>query len=361
MAEKPTILMLASSRSVHTWRWATGLKSRGWDIRLLTADAGEAHPYATIPIHRLKYSGKTGFLWSAPQLKALCKELRPGLIHAFYATNYGLLGAIAGFKPMLLSVMGTDVFSYPDKSRLHAAYTSFILKKYGHIAATSSIMCSRVETFGINPEHITCTPFGIDTKKFSPPAQRQAEPKGDAFRIVSFRHLEQKYGLDVLIEAAARLRRELPEQKLRLDLYGEGSQQTALRELADRHALQEIVNLPGAVRPDKIPELLRQADVAVVPSREESFGVAALEAAACGIPVIGSRAGGLPEVIAENETGLLFPSGDALALKACLHKLATEPALRHQMGLAGRRFVAEHYSEEICLDRMESLYTKLIS
>ena len=352
--------MLASTRSVHTQRWALGMQQLGWPVHLLTADPDEPYDYDEIPIERLRNRGKLTFVTATGEVRKHFRQLQPGLVHAFYATNYGLLAALAGCRPLLLSVMGTDVFSYPNKSFLHLQGTAAILSRADHVAATSLAMVRRVKWLKGVPTRISHTPFGVDIRRFRPLGRFRITVEDSCFRMVSVRHLEPKYGLDVLIEAVSMLHKQQPSLEFSLDIYGEGSQRSELQALIDRRKMASVIRLPGPVAQQHMPQLLQNADLVIVPSREESFGVAVLEASACGLPVIGSRVGGLPEVIRDGETGLLFPSQNAAALELCISRLITEPYTRQRMGLAGRRFVEENYSEEACLARMDALYTKLI-
>jgi glycosyltransferase involved in cell wall biosynthesis len=99
----------------------------------------------------------------------------------------------------------------------------------------------------------------------------------------------------------------------------------------------------------------------VMPSLQESFGVAVLEASAVGLPVIAGNVGGVPEVLDNNKTGLLVPPGDPEALAAAIMKLADDAELRKRMGDAGRKLVREKYLWESCLDKMTALYDSMIS
>lgn len=98
----------------------------------------------------------------------------------------------------------------------------------------------------------------------------------------------------------------------------------------------------------------------VMPSREEAFGVAVLEAAACGRPTIASRVGGVPEVIRDNETGLLVPPGDEAALAQALLRLVRDPETCRRMGEAGRALVQKEYLWNDSLNRMSQLYENVI-
>ncbi|MCH8557086.1 MAG: glycosyltransferase [Balneolia bacterium] len=357
---KPHILMLASSRSVHTARWANGLRNRGWRITLMTADPDEVHEYDDIPLVRLPGSGKGVFITGGSFVKKWVSENDIAFIHAFYATDYGFLATFSRCAPVLLSVMGTDVFSYPEKSWLHKWGTARILKSAQTVAATSQVMASRVEELTRGKVKPAVTPFGVDTNIYKPADAPELEKKADQpVRIISIRHLHFKYGLDLLITAAGIIRREKPKLKFAVDIYGDGPERAKLQLQIDGLGLRDCITLHGKAAPERVPDLLRNADMFIAPSREESFGVAVLEASACGLPVIGSRVGGLPEVIREGETGLLFGKENAEELADQILRLS-EPEIARKFGKAGSDFVKSGFSEEMAFKLMSAVYEKLL-
>lgn len=105
---------------------------------------------------------------------------------------------------------------------------------------------------------------------------------------------------------------------------------------------------------------LEAVDVLVLPSREESFGLVLVEAAACGKPVIACRSQGPEEIVVDDETGVLVPQDDAVALAAAINRLAEMPKLREQMGRAGRRHVHEHFDPATNTRKLELLFERLI-
>ena len=357
---KPHILMLASSRSVHTARWTNGLRQRGWHITLMTADSDETHEYDDISLVRLPEKGKNAFITSVPYVRSFAKENGISFIHAFYATDYGLLATLSRCAPVLLSVMGTDVFSYPDKSWLHKWGTSRILKSAQAVAATSRVMAERVKELTAGKVNPALTPFGVNTSKFYPAENQFSEKGSDELRIISIRHLYQKYGLDVLVKAAHKLNTGHPEMKFRVDIYGDGPERQVLLDQIIRLGLDDVVKLHGKTSPESVPDLLRNADLFVAPSREESFGVAVLEASAIGLPVIGSRVGGLPEVILANKTGLLFEKENAEELYRKILILSKQETAR-KLGRAGADFVKSNFSEKAVLGKMELVYKKMLT
>lgn len=170
--------------------------------------------------------------------------------------------------------------------------------------------------------------------------------------IGTVKTLAPKYGVDLLIRAFAGMAEEHPEA--RLSIVGGGPQEAELRRLAKDLGIGERVDFRGAVAHAQVPEELRRLDVYAAFSRadSESFGVAVIEASACGLPVVVSRVGGLPEVVEEERTGIIVPRDDAQAAGRALKRLADSTALRHAMGHAGRVRVEQLYGWPYCVDRM---------
>ncbi|GAA4455979.1 hypothetical protein GCM10023156_30710 [Novipirellula rosea] len=119
-------------------------------------------------------------------------------------------------------------------------------------------------------------------------------------------------------------------------------------------------NLPGIQflgRRDDIPRLMNSIDVLVIPSRMEGLGLVTLEAMACAKPVIGSRIGGIAEAVVDNETGLLFESENRDGLRQALQSMINDPAMRRQMGEAGRLRVQTHYNRE---EKMRTIWNLIL-
>ena len=127
-------------------------------------------------------------------------------------------------------------------------------------------------------------------------------------------------------------------------------------ELADwRRGLRrpEAVHLAGFL--EDVPRFWAGCRCAVLPSRAEGFGLAAAEAAACGLPVVATRASSLPEVVLDGETGLLVPPEDPAALAEALERLLRDRQRSSRLGAAGRHHVATRFSRQRCLDHLQRL------
>jgi len=172
---------------------------------------------------------------------------------------------------------------------------------------------------------------------------------GTACRLVPLK------GLAHLIDAMALLRGDLPA--LRLEIAGSGPQRAALEAQVRRAGLDDRVTFLGWQ--GDLARVFPRWDIFCLPSLEEAFGIAALEAMAAGLPVVASAVGGLPELVDHDRTGHLVPAGNAASLARSLRQLAEDPALRAAMGAAGRRRARDLFSSERMVADISCIYERL--
>jgi phosphatidyl-myo-inositol dimannoside synthase len=154
--------------------------------------------------------------------------------------------------------------------------------------------------------------------------------------ILSVAHQYPRKDTVTLVRAMSLLQDRHPSVRLRI--IGGGPELPALHALVGTLKLEDRVTLEGAVPENEVVrQAYAQADIFALPSRQEGFGIVFLEAMAAGLPVVAARAGGVPEVVVEGETGLLVPPGDVHALAGALSSLLRNPMQRTRLGAAGRR------------------------
>jgi glycosyltransferase involved in cell wall biosynthesis len=189
-------------------------------------------------------------------------------------------------------------------------------------------------------------PFGVDTDRFSPPAARRdgrpsdgAPPRNpaQALRLVSVGRLVWEKAHHLLLDACSRLHSRGID--LKLTIVGEGPERAALETQRDRLGLGDRVDLPGALPESDVAATLRSADLFVLSSVSEGFGVVLLEAMACGVPVVAPFLHGIPELVTDGVDGTLFRPGSADDLARAVESAASDPERRRLMGEAGRRKV----------------------
>ncbi|HWQ21985.1 MAG TPA: glycosyltransferase, partial [Clostridia bacterium] len=173
---------------------------------------------------------------------------------------------------------------------------------------------------------------------------------GDAFVFLAVGRLEQAKGFDLLIRAIPFV--AISRRGTIFLIVGDGSLRGALEESA-----RGLANVRFLGVRDDIPDLMAAADALVLSSRWEGLPMVLLEAASAGLPVIATDIGGVGEVVADQETGLLVPAGDVDALGAAMIRLAGFPSeVRHDMGKQAHRLVEERYSLAAVVDTWVELY-----
>jgi glycosyltransferase involved in cell wall biosynthesis len=174
--------------------------------------------------------------------------------------------------------------------------------------------------------------------------------------------LKNIYGIDILLKAFAKAFDDLGRPKnLELKIYGEGAELLNLQQLAIELQVNDQVKFMGQIPYSQVPDALNDFDIYVALSRYESFGVAIIEANACGKPVIVSDADGPSEVTIDGVTGFVVKKEDIDTPAQRIVQLVRSPALRAKMGAAGRKHMLEHYTWEKSLDLMIDAYKKTIN
>jgi len=350
---KLKIAYLASPLSIHTVRWVNEMAQRGHEIHLLTVHGTGLNPLDSRVIqHKLLFPGLIGYYLNVPIIRNLLHSLKPDVLNVHYASGYGTLARLSHFHPMILSVWGQDVFDFPYKSKWNMTTQKNILQA-DRVVSISRIMKTQIERLQPLVREVVVVPWGVDCKKFAP----QPRLDSNKLRIGTVKSLAPKYGVSYLIKAFAQAKQQgLSDAEL--ILVGSGPQENELKQLVHKLQLQEVVQFIGSVPHAEVPQWLNSFDIYVALSTldSESFGVAIVEASACGLPVLVSNAGGLPEVVVDGQTGFIVPKKDVQAATEKLIYLATNKDLRHSMGQQGRAFVLANYNWIKNADKMEQLY-----
>lgn len=356
------IAYLAAGNSIHTVRWLNALAQRGYQMTLLTLHEVQEPLHAQVQVIKLPIPSPWGYVLNGPWLKKWLAHHQPAILHVHYASGYGTLARLSGFQPLVLSVWGSDILDFPQRSRLHRYWLQHNLRAADHICATSHYLAHATQPLAPN-RPMSVIAFGIDTQLFCPQPQR---PQQHLLKIGTVKTLATIYGIDILIQAFAELRQQLLHTQpllahaLRLGIAGEGPQQTHLQKLVSQLGLATVTEWRGPLPHAAVPHYLNQLQIFVAASRRESFGVAVLEASACGVPVVVARVGGLAEVVAHGISGFWVETENIQALTQSLLTLVQDEHLRRHMGQAGRQWVATHYEWQAHVQRLETLYATLL-
>jgi len=262
------------------------------------------------------------------------RHAAPKLVTTLHGTDITLVGNDPSFLPLTrFSIAASDAVTTPSAWLARATH----------------------ETLGVPASvAIEVVPNFVDAARFRPASEtpRPLPPAPVVVHVSNFRPVKR---VPDVLEIFARLRAERPA---RLRLVGDGPDRAAVAALAARLGVAADVEFLGE-RVD-LPGVLREADLFLLPSETESFGLAALEAMASGVPVVASAVGGLPEVIPDGEVGFLCPLGDVEAMAAAARRLFDDPTLHARLSAAARRLAETRYRVEPAVDRYISIYRRAI-
>lgn len=357
------IALLGPANSIHLQRWAAALAGRGHAVSVISQHRVDRSllPQAA-DVCWLPHAGPVGYFSNVLAARRHLASWRPDLLNVHYASGYGTTGALAGFTPTLLSVWGSDVYDFPYENAFKGWLVRHVLRRATAVASTSHAMAAQVRRLTPERRAIAVTPFGVDLARFL------AKPSSlGPLTIGIVKSLAPKYGVDLLLRAFAGLCADAEVQAAhpacRLLVVGDGPQRGELVRLAAQLGITERTQFVGAVPHADVPHWLQQLHIYAAPSRldSESFGVAVIEAGACGLSVVVSDAGGLPEVVVAGETGLVVPRDDVPALQAALKRLVLDATLRERLGRQGRAHVEREYEWGRCVGLMERCYADTIA
>lgn len=237
------------------------------------------------------------------------------------------------------------------------------------IASTSLEKQDLVKLYGADEQKITVIPPGVDTDRFHPPGDRQALKKALGFPegplVFALGRLDRRKGFDLYLRAAAKVKEQLgKDSDVQFVLSAGASKEHAheikerdrLRELLESLSIEDSVTWLPILQEDDIPRYYGTANVFVLPSRYELFGIVMLEAMACGVPVVATKFGGPPEVITDGENGRLVDPTDIKSFATAIADLIRHPEQRKRMGKAARKTIENSYSWEMLAKRHQQLY-----
>ncbi len=354
------------------------LARRGHEVRLLSSDPpvrlGDFQ--AGLAFHAVQTPGYPLFrepqylLALTSKIVEVARQCRLDIVHAHYAIPHATAAYLAGrilgasgngrVPRVITTLHGTDVTLIgSDASYVEAA--AFSIDQSDGVTAVSESL--RDDTYRHLPVRadIRVIPNFLDCQKHRRTLDerlraryRGADPATKlVVHVSNFRPVKR---VDAVIDIFRRIRDRMPA---RLLLVGDGPDLSAACRRARAQGLGDHIEPLG--EQELVVPLLSIADLFLLPSAQESFGVAALEAMACEVPVVASRVGGLPEVIADGETGFLREPDDVEGMAASAVRLLSDPALHRRVAQDALRVVHERFCAEEIVPRYEALYQEVLA
>ena len=287
------------------------------------------------------------------------------LMHVHYAIPHATSAWIAREMlapetelPIVTTLHGTDITLVGLQPSFHSITQFSILRSQGLTAVSSYLRDETVAGFGVPPERIRVIPNFVDTKLYhrdKKPCYRSAfaaEGEKVLMHVSNFRPVKR---VQDVVDIYARVRSKVPSK---LVMVGDGPERPRAAERAEELGVADGVIFLG--KHLSVDELLACADLFLLPSESESFGLAALEAMACGAPVVATRAGGLPEVVPHGEAGFLLEVGDVNSMAEVAVQVLSDKPLWWKMSSAARSVAEERFSTERVVPEYERYYEAVL-
>ena len=359
--------LITELRAGGAERWvyelATRLDRRRFDVQVAALRGGQVADWLAGAGVKVTVIGmrRKWHLWKLPALPRLLAQERIDLLHThlFHADLAGRPAArLAGVRHLVHTVQTAEGRFRPWQfafARAAAGWCDRI------ICVSHAVRDFHAARSGLPERDYVIIPNAVDPAAYAPDPHARDRLRDqwgiddDQVLIAIVAKLRYEKGLDVLLEAMELVARR--GQAVRLVVAGDGPQRrSAERFLAARDG-GRLTRMLGFRR--DVAAVLSAADALVVPSRWEGFGLAAAEAMAAGLPVIATRVGGLPELVADERTGLLVPPEDPAALAQAIRRLAGDVELRRRLGAAGKQRVARRYAVAGAVAAHEKVYRQV--
>ncbi|MCJ7626990.1 MAG: glycosyltransferase [Longimicrobiales bacterium] len=336
-----------------------GLERRGIENLLVVPEGSDIEAQALsrgLPVHPLPMAGEAD-LFFPPRFRRLIRSTAPDLVHLHSRRGADTLGGL-GARWAGVPVVLTRRVDNPEPSWVLAAK----YRLFDRVITISEAIQRVLIRQGVDPGRIRCVHSALDPSPFEGPCRRDAflaefgiapdQPiVGMAAQFIP------RKGHDLLLQAIPAILRDHP--RTRFLLFGRGPLRGKVSRKVREAGLDGAIQIPG-FRED-LPDLLPCMDLLVHPAAMEGLGIILLQAAASGLPVVASAAGGIPEAVVDQLTGLLVPPSDPGALASAVSTLLADLPRARSMGKAGRDRVRSDFSVDRMVDGNLSVYRELVS
>lgn len=357
------ICYTGDAKSIHMQKWASWFIKRGHEVHVITSSSAKIDGAKTYVIGNGKESSRLNFLKKILQTRRLVRKIKPDILHAHYAFNYGSFGALSRFHPFVLTAWGTDILIEPKKSFYRRQLIKYALKKADLITCDAEHMKKAMMNLRTDLKKVDIIYFGIDTEKFSPKQTnkkiREVLGVFNSPMIISLRNLEPVYDIESLIASIPPVLKEFSEAKF--VIAGRGAQEEMLKELAKSLGVSNSIRFIGLIPNDELSCYLTASDVYVSTSLSDAgLSASTAEAMACGVPVIITDFGANREWVKDGESGFVVPLKDPESLAKKIIVLLKDRSLQEKFGRKGRQIIKERLDYHNEMSKMEKKYEEMI-
>ena len=351
------ICYLGDAPSPHVQKFAEYFSKIGNEIHIISLRKADYKNATVHLIPRRTPFEDLNYLLSFPWLRRTIKSTDPDLLHAHFLTSFGLLGALAAFRPYILTVWGSDLLVTPKKSLVHKWLLKFTIKKADLIFAVADFMKRELISYGAPAEKILISPMGVNLESFNDHG-REFKEKGE-HRLLSIRALIKNSNIDVIIKSVGILRDK--GIKVLLIIANRGPEEQYLRRMTNELELNGRTNFIGFVEHSNVSEYFKSSDIYLSVTTSDGAPVTLLEAMACGVFPIVSDISANGEWIKNGVNGFLVPLGDPVALADKISLAIKDKNFREKAAKINRNLVKRRGELKKTMEFVRGQYEFLIN
>ena len=344
------IATLSNAAVIHTHRWVEYFRSRGHEVGVWSLERGPAELGAHA-LPRLPLPGFARYPLAAVPLRRALAGFAPDVVDAHYVPNYGMMGTLAGLRPLAVSAWGSDLLIAATRNPLQTARARFVLRRADAVLTDSLNLADAALSLGAARERTHAIPWGVDLDRFRFRGVR--EPG----LLLSTRMHDGVYDLETLLRGVKPVLERRPGT--RLAIAGRGRLTPSLERLAAGLLPAGRYRFLGSLAHTELAEWLARAEVYLSASLSDSTSLSLLEAMASGAVPVVSDLDGNREWVAEGESARLFPPGDAGELARAVERALDDPSWAEQARARNRRTVEERADWSVNMMRIEELFASL--
>ncbi len=362
-AERPDPAWLKRNRmqwiSTPRWDWKPAAMG-SLALRFLTALI--KHPGSLFRLTKIIRRTRPGFRETVKQWHLLLPFTGKKWDMIYFPWNWGAITYLKLFDleiPVIVSCRGSDIYIAPHDPRYPemAGQLRETFEKAAGVHCVSDAIVKEAVKYGLDPARARVIRPAVDPKKFCPVEKTRSAKQN--LKIISIGNLLKVKGYEHALKAM----RQLKDQNIPFDyeIIGQGKDRELITQAIKDLKLTSCVVLTGQLEPSLVREKLCNADVFLLSSLSEGISNAALEAMACGLPVITTDCGGMREAITDGIEGIVVPVGNSRAMADALTRLANDPDLRSRMGLAGRARIINQFNLETQIESFVSFFQSCLA
>ena len=326
-----------------------GLSLRGIEIHIASMRPSAIPGVAIYPLTPLGRS-KALYLSVIPRIRTLIRRLRPDIVHAHYATSYGLLAALSGHPHVVITAWGTDALIAPRESAILRILLRFSLRRAGAVTSMAEHMNASLLALGVAPDRLHVLPFGVEVDRFAAASSRERQ-RGS---VVCTRRFDLIYDVQCVVRAFAAAR---SDGYLRtLTLIGDGPLRPELERLVQSLDIEDCVHFLGQLDHERLPAILGTQEIFISPAHSDGNNVSLNEAMAAGCFPLATDIPANSQWITHRVNGFLYRAGDVDALTALLREVPVQKHLLDDARMINLERVKRDADWNTALDRMCAIY-----